>query len=234
MKLYKVLIFIYVFVITGCATVGRQKINVSVDSSASSYASEKKTYLLFPGEEGVTWNDPQFREYAAYLIRALNAQGYVAAKDVKEANVAVYLSYGMGDPQKHQTNYSVESEGKRCMMPTSTRGENTTITGTSNSTSSYGVAGSQQFTRTYTTYLKYALITGYDLEHLRETNEQLQLWRTSVTSSGSSNELKRVLPILIAAAAPYLAGNTGRKISRTLDETDPAVKAVKGLSLEQE
>ena len=62
--------------VSSCATVSQPQLRVSIDSLAAPAAAEYNTYILLPGNEGVTWDDLQFQEYALYLIRALHAQGF--------------------------------------------------------------------------------------------------------------------------------------------------------------
>jgi len=107
-----ILFTLFIIVLGGCATTGQPTFSVAIDSLASPQAASKKTYLLIPGNEGVTWDDLQFQEYATYLMRVLNAQGYVLAKSAEEADLAIILSYGIGDPQTHQYSYSLPTWGQ--------------------------------------------------------------------------------------------------------------------------
>jgi hypothetical protein len=233
-----ILFIIFTIALGGCATTGQPTFNVAVDSLASQQASNKKTYLLIPGNEGVTWDDLQFQEYATYLMRVLNAQGYVLAKSADEADLAIILSYGIGDPQTHQYSFNLPTWGQTGVSSANTYGTATTygnttsVNATTTYTPTYGVTGYNTYTGTRTTFFRYALITGYDFEKYKETEQQTQLWQTTITSTGSSGDLRRVFPILIGASAPYLATNTGQKVSVSLKEEDKVVKAVKGLPVE--
>lgn len=236
----RILLFIFLAIaLTGCATVRPPTFNVAVDSLASLDAPSKKTYLLIPGNEGVTWDDLQFQEYATYLMRVLNAQGYILAKSPDEADLAIILSYGIGDPQTHQYSYSLPTWGQTGVSSANTYGSATTygnttsVNATTTYTPSYGITGYNTYTGIATTFFRYALITGYDFEKYKETEKQIQLWQTTITSTGSSGDLRRVFPILIGASTPYLATNTGQKVNVSLQETDKVVNAVKGLPVEQ-
>lgn len=235
----RALLFIFLATaLAGCATVKQPTFNVAVDSLASSEALSKKTYILIPGNEGVTWDDLQFQEYAGYLMRVLNAKGYISAKSPEDADLAIILSYGIGDPQTHQYSYSLPTWGQTGVSSANTYGTATTygntasVNATTTYTPTYGVTGYNTYTGTATTYFRYALITGYDFEKYKEANKQVKLWQTTVTSTGSSGDLRRVFPVLVGASAPYLATDTGQKINVSLQETDKVVKAVKGLPVE--
>jgi hypothetical protein len=234
MRYIKVLFFSAVAVLSGCATMGQPQLHVAVDALASSTAKEKYTYVLFPGNEGVTWDDLQFQEYSLYVIRVLGAQGFIAAEKHEDADVAIVLSYGIGNPQTEQYSYALPVWGQtgvasaRTFGTASMYGNSATYSGTTSYTPRYGVTGYSTQIGSVTTYFRYMSITGYDYKKFKESNKQIQLWRTTVTSTGSSGDLRRVFPILIGAGTPYLATNTGSKISVQLYESDEIVQAVKG------
>jgi hypothetical protein len=219
---------------SGCATMRQPPFSVAVDSLASSTAKEKRTYILLPGNQGVTWDDLQFQEYALYLIRVLNTQGFVSAEKAEDADVVIVLSYGIGDPKTQQYSYALPVWGQTGVSSAYTYGTATafgnsaTYSGTTTYTPTYGVTGYTTQVGSVTTYLRYALVTGYDFKAFKESNRQVQVWRTTITSTGSSGDLRRVFPILIGAAVPYLATNTGRQIPVQLYEFDEIVRAVKG------
>ena len=110
--MHNLIVIIFITLLAGCAATGQPTFYVSVDSLAASVASTKKTYLLIPGNEGVSRNDLQFQEYENYLKRVLNGKGYIAASSRDEADVAIVLSYGIGDPQTHQYSYSLPTWGQ--------------------------------------------------------------------------------------------------------------------------
>jgi len=207
---------------------------VAVDSLASLAAQEHRTYVLLPGNEGVTWDDLQFQEYAQYVKRALHAQGFRLAENAEDANVAIVLSYGIGDPKTHQYTYSLPVWGQTGVSSAHTYGTATaygsmaTYSGTTTYTPTYGVTGYTSHVGSVTTYFRYARITGYDFEAFRESNKQLELWRTTISSSGTSGDLRQVFPVLISAAIPYFATNTGKQVQVQLYESDDAVKTIRG------
>lgn len=225
----------FAILLTGCATVGPPQFHVKVDSLASPAAETKKTYILLPGNEGVTWDDLQFQEYAAYVLRVLAYQGFELADEPGKADVAVVLAYGIGDPETRQYTYSMPVWGKTGVSSSSTSGSISTFgntasySGTTTYTPSYGITGYRTGTGTRTSYFRYALLTGFDIKKYEETGKAIQLWNTSITSSGSSGDLRRVFPILMGAAAPHLGTNTGQQVAVRLYESDNIVMSVKGI-----
>lgn len=213
-------------------TVQQPSYTVAVDSLASSSANQNRRYLLLPGNEGVTPEDLQFQEYAQYVRRALQVRGFEPATEPEEAEIAIILSYGIGDPQTQQYTYSVPIWGQTGVASSQTYGTATafgnmaTYSGTTTYTPRYGITGYTTQVGSITTYFRYALIAGYDVEVFRKTGRTVQLWRTAVTSSGSSGD-RLVFPILISAAVPYLAASTGQQVQLQLRESDDAVKVIK-------
>lgn len=234
MKQNLALLFSAAILLQACAGPGKLRFVTSVDAIASPTAASKKEYVLLPGKDGVTWDDLQFREYAAYLIRVLTAKGYHLAESADDAEVAIVLSYGIGDPQQELYSYTLPVYGQTGVASAQTYGTassyggTTTYSGTTTYTPSYGVTGYSSHTGTRTTYFRYLLITGYDFQEYLKSERQVQIWRTTVTSTGSSGDLRYVFPILVAAAVPYVGGNSGKQVPVTLHEDDEIVRAVKG------
>jgi len=91
-----VTLIVIVILISSCATY-----YVYVDSISSNLTQDRKSYVLLPGNKGTPVSDLQFKEYTAYVNRALLSQGFITAKTLDEADVAIFLLYGIGDPQEH-------------------------------------------------------------------------------------------------------------------------------------
>jgi len=131
---------IALLLLAGCASMGRPRFHVVVDSLASAGADQHRTYVLLPGNEGVTWEDLQFQEYSRYVQRALEARGFQPAQEAEDADVAIVLSYGIGDPQTRQYTYSLPVWGQTGVSSSHTYGTAT----------AYGNTASYSGTTTYT------------------------------------------------------------------------------------
>ena len=216
--------------LTGCTTF-QPSFNVNVDS-ISSEDSNKKSYVLLSGNESVRSNDLQFKEYASYINRALIKQGFIPAITPQNASLAIFLSYGIGAPQTHQYTYSVPVWGQTGVSSSYTTGTINsygTYSGMTTYTPSYGVVGSTIETDSYVTYFRYFIMEAIDFDEFRKSEKQVQLWKTTVTSTGSSGDLRRVFPILVAASQQYIARNTEKEIEVSLHESDENVMEIKGL-----
>ena len=230
----KCLIIALIAFLQACA-VGPQ-FHVNVDSISAPEAATKTKYILLPGVKDVEVGDLQYREYAAYVERALTSQGYTKASSFAEADIAIFLGYGIGDPETHQFTYSLPTYGQTGVSSSNTYGtahtygNTATYSGTTTYTPTYGVTGSTTHIGTRTTYFRYMWLDAVDLDEYRKTEKEIQLWKTTVTSSGSSGDLRQVFPILVAASKPHIGSSTGKKVKVILSEGDKRVTEIKGLN----
>jgi hypothetical protein len=215
----------------GCATT---RFAVQVDSITAPDHDPGSKYVLLPGREEVAANDLQYREFAAYVERALQARGFKQADSADEADVAILLNYGIGEPQTTTYTYSLpiygQTGGGKATYSGSTYGPGgySHTTGTIQQQPTYGVVGSQTHTGSVTTYFRYLILDAVDLRAYRESQAIVPVWKTTVTSTGSSGDLRRVLPVLVGAAVEHVATNTGQQVNIELGESDPRVLQVRG------
>jgi hypothetical protein len=224
------------WLLVGCAS--SQKFNVEVSGLARSTPSANQRVLIVPGNAGVNAGvnagDLQFVEFCGYLERALGSRGFQIVGSADEAQIGLVATYGISDPQIRQYTYVVPTWGQTGIASSQTTGTLKTFgnvgafAATTTYVPQYGITGYQNQVGTYTTYFRYLLIVAYDLDAFRATGQQSQVWSTEVTSTGSSNDLRRVFPILAAAARPFLATNTGHKQWYVVREDDRAVRFIKG------
>lgn len=226
------IILLVSIVLTGCASTG---FSVNVDSISATKSNELKRYILVPSNEGITPDNLQYLEYAGYVERALTTQGFVKATDYNDANVAIFLGYGIGEPKTNQYTYSVPTWGKTGIASSNTYGtvntygNTATVNSTTTYTPTYGVTGSTTHTGSYTTFTRYMILSALDLNQYKINEQQKQVWRTSVISTGSSGDLRQVFPVLVAASRPYLSKNTGKQVNVLIKEQDRSVLEIKGI-----
>ena len=53
------------------------------------------------------------------------------------------------------------------------------------------------------------------------------LWKTLMSSTSDNNDLRSVIPIMAAAAEPYLTGNSGAAKNIRMEPNDPRVIQIK-------
>ena len=210
-------------------------IEVAIDSINSPSATNNKTYILLPGNRDTSVDDLQFKEYATYVERALGYQGFQKADSPETANCVIFLNYGIGDPVMLQRTYSVPVWGQTGVS-SSTSGTFTpnysgsiSYNATTSNTPQYGITGFQQRTENYTMYSRFILLDAFDFSAYKTDNKSIPLWKTTVTSQGSSGDLRFVFPYLVAASRQYISANTGKMINLAIDDNSQTLKEVMGI-----
>jgi hypothetical protein len=206
---------------------------VHIDSISDRTAQVNKVYQILPGNKDTGANDLQFKEFAGYLVKTLSIQGYRLAGAEEKAEMEIYLSYGMGEPEKHTYSYSEPVWGQTGAEIYS---QSTQVNNPDNSTSQqsmtyvepqYGVTGYTTQTGEYTSYKKYAIIDAYDIKNGVAGQKLKEIWKTSVSSSGKTKDLRKIFPALMAASVKYIGENTGEEISVNIGEDSETLKAIK-------
>lgn len=230
----KICLFILIFFLFhGCAT--RTHFVIKVDSITDSDRIINKKFLLLPGMKDVTESDLQYREYKNYVEKALTDEGFVKSINFNEADIAIFLSYGIGNPETTQYSYLLPTWGQTGISSSNTTGSVNVFgsighySETTTYTPKYGITGYQQRTVAYTTYFRFLVVDAIDLIEYRKSKRALPVWKTTVTSTGTSGDLRRVFPLLVAASKRYFGRNTGQTLDVVLRENNPEVLKVKGI-----
>jgi hypothetical protein len=227
-KLCLASILALLLLMAGCASVTKYFVNV--DSLQAPGTDDKKNFILLPGNKDTSVSDLQFREYAAYINRALISRGFVPAESIETANLAIFVVYGIGDPQQHQYSYSVPVWGQTGVSSSTTQGTLSTYgnySGTTTYNPTYGIKGYSSHVGTYTTYFRFLVLNAIDLSEYRKSKKEVQLWKTTVTSAGRSGDLRRVFPVMVTASKPHIATNSGQQIKIEIYENDPNILEIK-------
>lgn len=212
----------------GCASLS-PGFSVNVDAISSPLAEQKRSYVIIPGDASVPITDLQFQEYAGYLVNALNSQGFTMADTVDAAEIVITLNYGIGDPVTTTTTGVLPVFGQTGTASSTTTGTATTvgnrtnINATTANNPSYGITGYVPTTRSETSFTRFVQVIAFDSDVYRQTEEIIQVWRTTIVSTGTSGDLRRVFPVLIAAGSTFLGEDSNQQQSINIRECDEAV-----------
>ena len=223
--------------LVGCATVDRPQFSVGVNSFARPGSEMRKSFILLPSDQARSAEDLEFLEFAAHVERALISRGYTKGDSFETADLAVFLAYGIGEPKDHSYTYTLPVWGQTGVASSTTTGAvnvygNTgTYSQTTTNTPQFGVKGYTTHQGSYTTFSRHAFLTAYDLVDYRQKKTEKILWETRIASVGSSGDLRRVFPIMIAAGSPYFGASTGKIVDVSLLEDDSRVLVVKGIPI---
>jgi hypothetical protein len=69
------------------------------------------------------------------------------------------------------------------------------------------------------------------LDTYAKSGKEKIVWSTSITSTGSSGDIRRVFPYLIVAGQTYFGKSSGEKIVVKVYEGDQRVTQLKGASI---
>lgn len=206
-----------------------------VDSIALANQPVGKRYLLVPGNQNIAPDELEFLEYAKYVDTILTPLGFSKAPTEQEADLAILLSYSISTPQTHEVSESIPVNGQTSVASSTTMGTimplgggMASYSGDTTYSPTYGITGYYTEVSSYTTYTRFIQVAAYDLLAYRNEKRQRQVWKTSARSTGGSNDLRLVLPYMLAAMRPYIARNTSRAIRIELEEDDPAARTLLG------
>ena len=221
--------------LSGCATTQRPSYTVSVNGLATQTTNAAASFVILPGDKNVAATDLQFQEYAGFVERALGQRGLHRAPSVDEADMMIFLAYGIGDPKEHVYSYSLPHFGQTGVSSSTTYGSiyGNSYSGTTYYNPTYGITGYSSQVGTYVTFTRHVFIEAVDLPTYRSQNKVVQVWKTEIVSVGSSGDLRKVIPVMIGAASSYMGTNTGEIRTVNLYEDDPRVMLVKGITVEQ-
>ena len=228
-KNYLLGIFLLIF-ISSCG--GGLKYYVKVDSFGDSDLYNK-SYVLLPVSDGI--DGLEFNEYSAYVHRALKKKGFSRSLNgIDEAKIVIFMDYGISDPKTYQESYSIPQWGQTGVSSSYTSGSigsYGSYSGTTSYTPSYGVTGYTSGTSSYTEYTRYLKLSAVDVIKWKSPNksELTELWKTSVISTGSTGDLRKVMPFLVVASEKHLGKDTGEQISIELKDSDETTQEIRGI-----
>jgi hypothetical protein len=231
--------------LSACGTL--YKMDVAAYSSTSD--SLGNTYVILSADPKFTIGSPEFELHADQLERALDAKGFqrVSGDNLAEAALGIYLSTSISDPSKvfrysaapvysesstesmESANKDSSSTGRTKMV---TNGMFDTLPGAPTET----LDGYQQNGFATTVYTKQMNLIAVDLQRYlqdiqsrgRSDASPIEVWSVDIQCTGQPSSLSEVIPVMIAAAEPYIADETGDVVRVRLSETDKRVSRIKG------
>ncbi|MFN7178457.1 hypothetical protein [Hyphomonas sp.] len=225
----------------GCQTGPNYYVNVS--SITAPEVQSGMTYRVWPANDNVKVSDLQFREYAEQVSRALELRGFKRAAERTLPDVITFLDYGIGAPQTRTGSYNMPVYGQTgvASSTTTTTGTATanrfgntvygtgTATSTTTNTPQYGVIGSTTKVYSYTEYTRYIKVDAHFTSRWEQEKELVPAFTTEIVSTGSSGDLRKLFPIMLAGSLDYIASTTQGYVPVTLIESDPRIAVVMGL-----
>lgn len=208
--------------VMGCA-----RFHVRVDSYSSPNPPMEKTYRLLSGDENISNEDLQFQEFSQYIHAALEKKGYIPVEE--NPRYAIFMMYGISTPMNKTVSMPTYGQtgvsSSHTFGTISSYGNYGTFSGMTTYRPTYGITGYVPVT--VSNYSRYLALDAYDTAEYESTNELKEVWKTIVTSTGSSGDLRSVFPVLVGASAEYWGTNTGKQVSITITESNKKIVEVK-------
>ncbi|CRX37966.1 hypothetical protein [Estrella lausannensis] len=215
--------------ICGCST----PFNVTVDSISSPIAIEKNKFIIIPGNKDVDENNLQYAEFSAYTEKVLESIGFEKVSNPEDADVGIFLSYGVSDPKFYEYTYSTPIWGQTGVAQSNTYGSVTrygncaTYSQNTTYTPQYGVIGSQTNVGVGVVYFRNLTLEGVDLEKFRENGKVYDLWKTAAISNGESGDLRYVFPYMLVASKNFIRTNSLQKVNIQIAKDNHEVEELK-------
>lgn len=210
-KLTLTLIITLLLVLQSCSTLVKSEITVF--HNIDKYEKEK-TFFIFPVQEQV--GSLEFQYYSDMIKNGLITKGMIYSNNIDNANIVILFSYGIDDGK--QKIGSVPVYGKTGIASSSSTinmnnyGGNIIGNVTTRNTPSYGVVGTSQYS--YIEYGRFLWIGMFDKQSVVD-NQIVQLYNGTIISTGTSSNIKEVLPAMINAFFNIYPGISG-KVERVI------------------
>lgn len=218
----------------GCATTHE----VKVDSLAQPKMENAVSYAIKNRNPLVADDSLRYKEAANLVKTALSSKGMYEAPPNAPADVVVDLDYGVGPPQIRR---EVVSEPVYITIPGQVRTERV-LTGTDSQgrpiyqlitvqdppTTEF--AGFRDYLVTVVSYEKYLKLSARENKETTEGRPPQEVWTVDVTSEGESRDIRKNLPILVAAGIDYIGRDSqGQKTIRIKDSSSDIAFVKKGM-----
>jgi hypothetical protein len=204
--IYTTLILSILFWIIGCSPV-TNRYNITIDSIAKKNQKiAPSSYVIKALGKDTDENSLKFLQQSQYLAEILNQSGYTKVTHENLAEQIIYFDYGI-ENLSEDNRYSGESEvsvGVSWGFPFGYYHHHYHPFW-------YDMGYSRSYYRTRTLFNRYVVI-------LSKEQTGAELWRVDVSSIGESDNLKKIIPLLIKASKLYIGTTTDEPIKLTVTQ----------------
>lgn len=199
---------------------------LSVDAISNIDLQPKKKFIITSAMKDVNDSDLRFKEFARIASNALQKKGFTQVDNLKKAEMVILLSFAVTGP--------VTTTHAR-LIPIFRPPTPSTTTDIKNqfgqSIGSYDTRPSNPFEafqppdvraipEEETTYSRAIILGAYDSKNIKKSSRPEMLWETRIISNGSSGDLRKLFPVMMYGAIPYLGENSGVQKEVTLHVQD--------------
>jgi len=219
----------------GCQTPDR----VTVDALSRPAAVQSTSYRLITTNPEIDPTTLRHKEAERLVKAAMAARGLYEAPDPAEADMIVTLDYGMGEPQSRiettsRPEFTLTSGGSypvTVRVGTAADGRPIYQTVYVYEPPRYVYSGEYRRDYMVTTYEKFLSLSARENRSSADRPAE-EIWTVAVTSEGESDDFRKALPLLAAAAIDYIGTETNGVQTVRIDEDDGAVEFVRSVAAE--
>lgn len=217
--------------LAGCATTTE----VKIDSLAKPDAEASISYEIRNRNPMVADDSLRYKEAAGHVKTALSGRGMFEAPPGVKPDMVVDLDYGIGPPVSKRELVSepvyIQVPGRirteRVQVGTDAQGRPIYRTITIQDPPTTEFAGFREYEITVTVYEKYLRLSARENAPQVEGRPPNEIWTVDVTSEGESRDLRKKLPILVAASIDYIGKDSQGQKTIRIKDTDADVAFVK-------
>jgi hypothetical protein len=211
---------------------------VKIDSLAKPNAEASISYEIQNKNPLVADDSLRYKEAADFVRTALSGKGMYEAPGNTKADLVVGLDYGVGPPQiRHETvsepvyiTLPGQIRTERVQVGTSSTGQPIYQTITVQDPPRTEFVGYREYIVTVVVYEKYLKLSARENAPVVEGRPPQEIWTVDVTSEGESRDIRKNLPILVAASIDYIGKDSqGQKTIRIKDKGDDVTFIKKGM-----
>ena len=207
---------------------------VTIDSLAKPNAEDAVSYRLESGDPLVAIDSLRHKEASDYVRAALSGRGMYEAPPGVRPDVIIEIEFGVGPPV---TKTEMRSEPVYVEVPGEVRTEIRQVIDSSGRPSAEVVTVRDRSARQFDGVREYEVISTVYEKHLRLTAREnaeaaegrppSEIWAVDVTSEGRSRDLRKTLPVLVAASIDHIGKDSHGQKTIKLQDKDPDVAFVK-------
>jgi hypothetical protein len=223
-----------VLLFAGCATTHQ----VKVDSLAKPNAEKAISYEIKNRNPLVADDSLRYKEASGMVKTALSGKGMYEAPPNTKPDLVVDLDYGVGPPQMKRETVSEpvyitvpgQIRTERVQVGTDSQGRPIYQTVTVQDPPTTEFAGFREYIVTVVVYEKYLKLAARENKETTEGRPAQEVWTVDVTSEGESRDIRKNLPVLVAATIDYIGKDSqGQKTIRIKDSSSDIAFVKKGM-----
>lgn len=209
--------------------------DVKVDSLAKPNAEAAVSYEIKNKNPLVADDSLRYKEAAGFVKTALSGKGMFEAPAGVKPDLVVDLDYGVGPPVSRRETISEpvyitlpgQIRTERVQVGTDSQGRPIYQTVTVQDPPTTEFAGYREYQITVTVYEKFLKLAARENKEVAEGRPQQEMWTVDVTSEGESRDIRKNLPVLVAASIEYIGKDSQGQKSIRIKDTNKDIAFVK-------